>query len=46
MRTHFPSVEEEHREAELRNSHAIPLSHYEPYFKGKAQTSEQSHYCA
>ena len=39
MWTHLPSVEEEHREVALQNSHAIPLSHYGPHRKGKAQTS-------
>ena len=36
MWTHLPSVEEEHREVELQNSHVIPLSHYGPHCKGKA----------
>ena len=30
MWTHLPFVEEEHREVELQNCHAIPLTHYGP----------------
>ena len=31
MWTHLPSVEEEHREAELQNNHVIPLTHNGPH---------------
>ena len=43
MWTHFPSVEEEHSEAELQDYHALPHSHYGPNCKGKAQTSKWPH---
>ena len=31
MWTHLPSVEKEHREAELQNNHVIPLTHNGPH---------------
>ena len=42
--THLLLVEEKHREAELLNSHAIPLTHYRPNCDDKAQTPKWSHY--
>ena len=45
MWTHLPPFEEEHREAELQNSHAIPLTHNGPNYKDKAQIPEWS-YCS
>ena len=44
MWTHLPPFEEEHLEAELQNSHAIPFNHNGPHCEVKAQTSEWSHY--
>ena len=44
MWTHLPFVEEEHREVELQNSHAMPLTYNGPNCKDKAQIPEWSYF--